>query len=381
MEKGRRFIIAGLVIVFFSAAQPLGGAEEGFYVIPFKQSTTELDQRYINAEGDTMNGSLHVITSYGYCAPDPTYCPAVYAYSQYANGTGITGIGAGKGVHGEATGSSGIGVKGVAPSTGLAGYFVGPFRVDGPTTLNGAATINGSITVASGNNIYMPSNSSIMNESGKPVFHTGWTGVFGDYTDIKSGYDWGSGEPVAVVAGANGMFVTKGDASGNPHAVTLMRVDTDGKLVCEVLQILGGADLSEKFNVRQASGDSPPSPGMIVSIDPARPGGLIVSQRAYDHKVAGVISGAGGVNPGLLISQKGSEADGASPVALSGRVYCWADASPGAIEPGDILTSSDVPGHAMKATDHEKTHGAVLGKAMSPLKSGKGLVLVLVNLQ
>ena len=51
------------------------------------------------------------------------------------------------------------------------------------------------------------------------------------------------------------------------------------------------------------------------------------------------------------------------------------------IEPGDLLTASDTPGHAMKVTDYTKAHGAILGKAMSSLESGKGLVLVLVSLQ
>lgn len=35
----------------------------------------------------------------------------------------------------------------------------------------------------------------------------------------------------------------------------------------------------------------------------------------------------------------------------------------------------------MKASDRDRSHGAVIGKAMEPLSSGKGLVLVLVNLQ
>jgi hypothetical protein len=35
----------------------------------------------------------------------------------------------------------------------------------------------------------------------------------------------------------------------------------------------------------------------------------------------------------------------------------------------------------MKATDRERSHGAVIGKAMSRLQSGRGMVLVLVNLQ
>ena len=53
------------------------------------------------------------------------------------------------------------------------------------------------------------------------------------------------------------------------------------------------------------------------------------------------------------------------------------------IKPGDLLTTSEVPGHAMKATDRERWDGAIIGKAMSSLESGEGLVLVLVlvNLQ
>ena len=35
----------------------------------------------------------------------------------------------------------------------------------------------------------------------------------------------------------------------------------------------------------------------------------------------------------------GSVVDGSLLVALAGRVYCWADASNGPIEPGDMLTT------------------------------------------
>jgi hypothetical protein len=124
-----------------------------------------------------------------------------------------------------------------------------------------------------------------------------------------------------------------------------------------------------------------PAPGMVVSIDPERAGDLTVSTQAYDKRVAGIISGAGGVKPGMLMGQEGSIAHGDRPVALTGRVYCLVDASLGSIEPGDLLTTSDTPGHAMKAKDHEKAQGAILGKAMTSLESGKGLVLVLVTLQ
>ena len=58
-----------------------------------------------------------------------------------------------------------------------------------------------------------------------------------------------------------------------------------------------------------------------------------------------------------------------------------ADAASGPIKPGDLLTTSAIPGHAMKVQDHSKAQGAILGKAMSKLESGTGLVLVLVTLQ
>jgi hypothetical protein len=166
----------------------------------------------------------------------------------------------------------------------------------------------------------------------------------------------------------------------------MFQVKNDGTTVTRVLQIQGGADLSERFDVGTAknlTGTShrPIKPGMVVSIDPAEPGKLVLSTTPYDRRVVGVISGAGGIKTGMLMGQSGSEADGSYPVALAGRVYCWTDASAGPIQPGDLLTSSSTPGHAMKVTNQAKAQGAVIGKAMTGLKAGKGLVLALVMLQ
>ena len=155
--------------------------------------------------------------------------------------------------------------------------------------------------------------------------------------------------------------------------------DGNGLVRTQVLEITGGSDLSEQFNIN--TGSLAPEPGMLVSIDPANPGELVLSTTAYDRTAAGVISGAGGVNPGMMMGQKGSIADGDHPVALTGRVYCHVDASFGAIEPGDLITTSATPGHGMKVTDHGQAQGAIVGKAMTGLKDGRGLVLVLVSLQ
>jgi hypothetical protein len=149
-----------------------------------------------------------------------------------------------------------------------------------------------------------------------------------------------------------------------------------GTMNCKVLTITGGADIAEPF---QMSTDEIPK-GSVVVIDQLNPGHLTLSTQAYDTRVAGVVSGANGIKPGISLHQEGT-LEGGENVALSGRVYVQADAAFGAIKPGDLLTTSDTPGHAMKVSDHAKAQGAILGKAMTGLREGKGMVLVLVTLQ
>jgi hypothetical protein len=116
-------------------------------------------------------------------------------------------------------------------------------------------------------------------------------------------------------------------------------------------------------------------------IDVANPGKLTLARGPYNRKVAGVISGANNLPAGTILGNLPGHED-APPVALSGRVWVYCDAATQAIEVGDLLTTSDTPGHAMVAADGSRSQGAVIGKAMTPLATGeKGMVLVLVNLQ
>ena len=159
-------------------------------------------------------------------------------------------------------------------------------------------------------------------------------------------------------------------------AGSLKVTGTGNSITTPVLSITGGSDVAEPFAM---SGVAIPK-GAVVVIDDAHPGQLKLSERAYDKRVAGIVSGAGGVNPGLTLSQR-ELVEGGQNVALTGRVYALADAANGPIQPGDLLTTSSIPGHAMKVTNPAKSQGAILGKAMSRLESGRGLVLVLVTLQ
>jgi hypothetical protein len=161
-----------------------------------------------------------------------------------------------------------------------------------------------------------------------------------------------------------------GTSSPGPTAT----LDVSGTVRANVVHIDGGADLAEPFEV---VGRENVEPGMVVSIDAEHPGQLRIADQAYDRMVIGIVSGANGLNPGIVMQQDGM-LEGSFPVALSGRVYALADASYGAIQPGDLLTTSDTPGHVRKVTDYENAHGAIVGKAMTALDGGQGLILIVV---
>ena len=153
-------------------------------------------------------------------------------------------------------------------------------------------------------------------------------------------------------------------------------LDVNGTTRTHSIIITGGADVAEPFKMGRAEIPK----GSVVVIDKDHPGELKLSATAYDKTVAGIVSRANGINPGIALHQEGT-LEGGQNVALSGRVYVQADAANGAIEPGDLLTTSTTPGHAMRVTDPARAQGAIIGKAMTALAEGKGMVLVLVTLQ
>ena len=197
----------------------------------------------------------------------------------------------------------------------------------------------------------------------------------------------GPGSPIAFFTNNNylnmnaQLYIGSNGNVGIGTSTPAVKLDVVGEAQVKVLNITGGSDLSEQFNVNSIN-KAKIEPGMVVCIDAQNPGKLVVSSKAYDRTVAGIISGAGDVKSGMIMGQARSIANGDHPVALTGRVFVMADATKHAIAPGDLLTTSNTPGHAMKATDPSKLQGAALGKAMTGMDKGKkGLVLVLVSLQ
>ena len=139
--------------------------------------------------------------------------------------------------------------------------------------------------------------------------------------------------------------------------------------------LAGPGDCAEDFDIADIHNADP---GTVMVVNGS--GSLQPSEKAYDKKVVGVISGAGECRPGMILGRRDSM-QARSPIALAGTVYCKADAQYAPIEVGDLLTTSPTLGHAMKVTNHAMAFGAVIGKALAGLRGGQGLVPILIALQ
>lgn len=262
------------------------------------------------------------------------------------------------------------------------------FESDGTETVTVGSQGNGTITLRQGDGSAAIGISANNGSGGGGLSVYRDTGAFAGQLTVSGtsgflGLANSAGQNRFVGVGANaagGAALYLYDSTGAATIVLDSDQGNEGRITTQVLTITGGSDLSENFDVNASEDEL--KPGMIVSIDPNNTGELVLSSKAYDKTVAGIISGAGGVKPGMTMGQAGTKADGKHPVALTGRVYCYVDADAGgAIESGDLITTSATPGHGMKASDQSRSHGTVIGKAMSSLDKGRGLVLVLVNLQ
>lgn len=128
-----------------------------------------------------------------------------------------------------------------------------------------------------------------------------------------------------------------------------------------------------------ATSDLPP--GTVVVLDQHDTDRVTTSATPYDTRVAGVVS----EQPGVLLGVPGS---GKEKVATTGRVKVKVKvdaATP--IRIGDLLVTSDTPGVAMRSTPMDingrpfHQPGTIIGKALEPLSSGEGEILVLLSLQ
>jgi hypothetical protein len=259
----------------------------------------------------------------------------VYGESQAAEG--VRGVG-----------HQGSGVSGTSEQwTGVYGESAGFDGVLGVTTADGHAGVAGVCDTGNGNGVYGRSAAGV--------------GVLGH----------SSSDTYAAVGGINNG--TAGVGVYGKGARLAGFFDGDVEVTGDIR--LTNADCAEDFDV---AGADTVEPGTVMVL--GNEGALSASQQAYDKRVAGVISGAGDYKPGIVLDKRETP-NNRQPIALMGKVFCKVDAQFGAIEVGDLLTTSPTAGHAMKTSDPLKAFGAVIGKALRPLANGQGLIPILIALQ
>lgn len=122
------------------------------------------------------------------------------------------------------------------------------------------------------------------------------------------------------------------------------------------------------------------TPGTVVVLNLGKTNEVMPSSREYDTAVAGVVSAA----PGIIL---GVEGESKEQIATTGRVKVRVDARDKPILVGDLLVTSATPGTAMRSEPmsingrafHQP--GTIIGKALEPLESGIGEILVLLSMQ
>src|SRR3954469_11758693 len=208
---------------------------------------------------------------------------------------------------------------------------------------NAAGTSSSTLTLAASGNVGIgtPAPVSKLEITGDDALR------LAGYQPFLTFVDRNAGSTRSRIQGVNGRLVLQPETfvnGGNLETATVL--ETSGNLSVKSLTIRNGVDLSEVFEI--TGGDIPK--GSVLVIDEQHPGKLKLSRGAYDVQVAGIVTGAKDLEPGINLREQGAAGVGQS-IALSGRVYALADAANGAIKPGDLLTTSDTPGHAMKASD------------------------------
>jgi hypothetical protein len=110
--------------------------------------------------------------------------------------------------------------------------------------------------------------------------------------------------------------------------------------------------------------------------------------RLSDHPDSQLVIGVYSTKPSVLAvgnHRIGDSLTGNVPVAMLGIVPTKVSAENGPIKPGDLLTTARLPGYAMKAKPvviHGISiypTGAILGKALQPLHTDRGVINVLVE--
>ena len=178
--------------------------------------------------------------------------------------------------------------------------------------------------------------------------------------------------PFVTVRNLDELTVNPGHDPCAEASAAVFRVDADGRAFSDAtvhaasLQV-GAADVAEWVTVSAVA-----EAGDVLEHDPFRPGGYRVTRLPCSELVAGVVS----TEPGIVLGASGPRPEKA-PIALIGIVPVRVTAEGGSIKPGDLLVSSSAPGHAMRWSGPDPCPCALVGKALEPMTTDRGLIRVL----
>jgi hypothetical protein len=223
---------------------------------------------------------------------------------------------------------------------------------------------------------------AVHDRKGREVVHLG-----GRDAEVRVGARDHDGS-VVVVDGSTGLEALQFDAddgalkvgtSGTGGAVVVRNDNGDDTILLDGEEgdiVLSNADAAEEFTL---AGAAEPTPGAVMVL--TDDGAVRPCTDAYDERVVGAVAGAGAYRPAIVLDRRPRGAGRRVPISMLGKVTCKADAAHASIGVGDLLTTSPSPGCAMRVVDRGRALGAVLGKALTPLAAGEGLVDVLVGLR
>jgi hypothetical protein len=308
---------------------------------------------------------------YGYATATGGHTMGVYGRSDSFAGAGVLGAatntsGQNYGVMGANYSTSGRGVLGIAWASSGTTYGVeGESHSSSGTGVAGSAPYQGVLgeaSASSGQGVVGNATASSGTTYGVVGYSTSPAGYAGYFRNTSSGV---------------GLYAQTDSGSGNiieawsSFSDREFRVERGGTVRTDGSFIGGGADYAELLPGVQGL-----EPGDVLVIGPD--GQLTRSTQPYQTNVAGVYS----AQPGFIAGagDESSDLTGQIPLAVIGIVKVKASAENGPIQPGDLLTTSSLAGHAMRCGEDPQV-GTIIGKALEPLAEGAGVIKMLVVLQ
>ena len=162
------------------------------------------------------------------------------------------------------------------------------------------------------------------------------------------------------------------------------RIDKAGKGFFNGGTVTGGADVAELFDITGESKSYEPGDVLVISEVTDRT--VEKSTTANSTRVAGVYA----TKPGVLLTEKNinENVDNMIPMGVVGVIPTKVCDENGPVKRGDLMVTSSLPGHAMKAIPaivngiEIYPTGAIIGKALENFDGeGSGMIKILVNVK